>query len=437
MQTNLGWFDGFVETYGPIDGVSAFSTGTFSCNQGDADLPWNGFTGDHPVLVQNLYMQESGRFFQIGMSWAKHVNFVVAQQPSCGTCESLLQGTPYLGPGCMDPYNAAVNADQTRLGPRAEINPWTGAFPFPFASLNQTGDPIFKRLQVRDEYFDADTYPDARYFIEGHMVAETEPGANSANNATYREVAVLQSGPAGVQLQCVGEIFVGEPAINAWPADDPGVTLDTVKVPATGGDGWINIASRAHDNNDGTWRYEVAVHNLNSHRAVRAVEIELTASARSGLTGLGFRDVDRHSGDPVSDEDWSVLLDAGAVRWETDTIQQDPSANAIRWGTLFNFWFTSAQPPEQRELSLELFRPDAAHSATITALATLPMRSAASCPGDVNGDGSTTIADITFAVSNLGAGTPGASGTPGDANSDGRTDTADITFVVSNLGCAP
>ncbi|MEM8836314.1 MAG: FG-GAP-like repeat-containing protein, partial [Planctomycetota bacterium] len=57
------------------------------------------------------------------------------------------------------------------------------------------------------------------------------------------------------------------------------------------------------------------------------------------------------------------------------------------------------------------------------------------CPGDVDGDGSTGTADITFVVSNLGAGSPGAQGTPGDANGDGVTDVSDITFVVSNLGC--
>ncbi|MEM8835808.1 MAG: dockerin type I domain-containing protein [Planctomycetota bacterium] len=62
-------------------------------------------------------------------------------------------------------------------------------------------------------------------------------------------------------------------------------------------------------------------------------------------------------------------------------------------------------------------------------------QTAATCPGDVNGDGQTTTADITLSVSNLGAGTPDAQGTPGDANGDGETTTADITFIVSNLGC--
>ncbi|MEM8835203.1 MAG: glycoside hydrolase family 15 protein [Planctomycetota bacterium] len=55
-------------------------------------------------------------------------------------------------------------------------------------------------------------------------------------------------------------------------------------------------------------------------------------------------------------------------------------------------------------------------------------------PGDADGDGDTDTADITFVVSNLGSGAPGAVGTPGDVDGDGETDTADITFVVSNLG---
>lgn len=58
------------------------------------------------------------------------------------------------------------------------------------------------------------------------------------------------------------------------------------------------------------------------------------------------------------------------------------------------------------------------------------------CPGDTNGDGETTTADITLTVSNLGAGSLGAQGTPGDANGDGITTTSDITLIVSNLGCS-
>lgn len=57
------------------------------------------------------------------------------------------------------------------------------------------------------------------------------------------------------------------------------------------------------------------------------------------------------------------------------------------------------------------------------------------CPADVDGNGMTETADITFIVSNLGAGFPGAPFVPGDADGDGFVTTADITFAVSNLGC--
>ncbi|MEM8836297.1 MAG: S8 family serine peptidase [Planctomycetota bacterium] len=59
---------------------------------------------------------------------------------------------------------------------------------------------------------------------------------------------------------------------------------------------------------------------------------------------------------------------------------------------------------------------------------------AGTCTGDADGSGSVETADITFVVSNLGAGAPGAVGTPGDVDGNGVTQTADITFVVSNLG---
>lgn len=56
------------------------------------------------------------------------------------------------------------------------------------------------------------------------------------------------------------------------------------------------------------------------------------------------------------------------------------------------------------------------------------------CPGDVDGDGRVTTADLTMVVSNLGTSTSDAIGTLGDANHDGVTNTEDLSFVVSNLG---
>lgn len=56
------------------------------------------------------------------------------------------------------------------------------------------------------------------------------------------------------------------------------------------------------------------------------------------------------------------------------------------------------------------------------------------CRADVDGDGLVGTSDLTFVISNLGAGDADATGTPGDANADGMTTTDDLTFVVSNLG---
>lgn len=429
VQTQLGWIDDSVDTYGPVGGISALSTGTFSCNPGDADLPWAGFTSEHPVLVQNLYAYEDGRFVQLGMSWAKHVNFVVAQPPSCGDCQTLLQGTPYLGPGCMDPYDAPTNANQTRLGPRSEVNPWTGTFPFPFTSQDVTGDAIFKRLQVADAELDPDLHPAARYFIEGHMVAATEPGENTLNNASHREVFVTDTGPfpQGPPLACTGPTYVGEPAIFAWQRLDPDVTVQLAQVPATGGDGFLHVASRATDNGDGTWRYEIAVHNLNSRRGVRALEVDLPSLI--GASGIGFRDVPRHSGDPVSGSDWTPLVGADAVRWETGTLATD---NAIGWGLMFNFWFTSDAPPAERPLTLEMHLPDAGAgvAGSIEVVAQLP---SAACAGDVNGDGATDAADLSTLIGSFGMTV--APGTSGDMNGDGVVDSADLSVLVGDFGC--
>ena len=45
----------------------------------------------------------------------------------------LLMGSA-LGVGCSDPYGSGLNGSQNGLGPRYEVNPHTGVFPYPYTS---------------------------------------------------------------------------------------------------------------------------------------------------------------------------------------------------------------------------------------------------------------------------------------------------------------
>src|SRR5687767_5064743 len=52
--------------WGTLNGVSAYSFGTVSCNIGDEILPWDAQSNQHPVIAQNAYRLKGGRFEQIG-----------------------------------------------------------------------------------------------------------------------------------------------------------------------------------------------------------------------------------------------------------------------------------------------------------------------------------------------------------------------------------
>jgi len=44
------------------------------------------------------------------------------------------------------------------------------------------------------------------------------------------------------------------------------------------------------------------------------------------------------------------------VEWSTDDEVTDPDANALRWGTMFTFWFDADQPSAGAVHTLELFK---------------------------------------------------------------------------------
>src|SRR5436189_466384 len=127
---------------GDLNGLAQFGSagtrvglavGTDSCNAGTVDLDWFALPdNDHPVIPQNLYRMSSGatnndRFEQIGQSSVKHA-FTAASSNTCGFGCNGVSGTR-LGSGCSDPYDASLNSTQTRLGSRAWVNPFTGAYP--------------------------------------------------------------------------------------------------------------------------------------------------------------------------------------------------------------------------------------------------------------------------------------------------------------------
>jgi len=180
--------------YGKVGNISAFAIGTTSCNIGNVNVKWIASTNEHPVIGQNMYRLKNGRFEHIGQSWLKH-GFTALTQDLCCTCNG--QGGAVLGIGCSDPYGAGLNASQGNLGPRSEVNAATGLYPYPYilGSNPQTGNAIYKRLQIKDADLEPTLNVGALYFGEGQYVTRDDATlSNKNNNASYRRAAVTASG---------------------------------------------------------------------------------------------------------------------------------------------------------------------------------------------------------------------------------------------------
>src|SRR6266702_1269871 len=54
---------------------------------------------------------------------------------------------------------------------------------------------------------------------------------------------------------------------------------------------------------------------------------------------------------------WTVDGGTGStLTWSSETIAQNPNANAIRWGTLYNFRFDSSAPPVTSNATIGFFK---------------------------------------------------------------------------------
>ncbi|MCH7591436.1 MAG: hypothetical protein IH989_01470, partial [Planctomycetes bacterium] len=84
-------------------------------------------------------------------------------------------------------------------------------------------------------------------------------------------------------------------AIRAWRDHDASVVETDVQIP---GEGLLLLAAKAVAIGGGRWRYEYAVQNLNSDRGAGSFSIPLPTGAV--VDGVGFHDVDYHSGEPYA-----------------------------------------------------------------------------------------------------------------------------------------
>ncbi len=391
--------------------ITAYGVATNACNIGDERAIWIRTNNQHPVIMQNMYRLKDGRLEQIGMSWMKH-GFYAVNGNACGPCLDRTGGQE-LGVGCSDPYSASLNSSQSNMSAPSDLNAHTGYFPFP-GYRPPSDSTIGRRLQVHDADLDFSQNPDALYFVQGHYVTADDAAAgNDNNNASYRPVTVKARGicsggsrpasgchwnpdygdrdcwdcvggtypgrlcttdatcsgggscnmdgvcslvtPYEYKVTVTGTTQRGQAAIRAWKDIDSSVLETDVQIP---NEGLLILAASATDLGNGTWRYEYALENLNSHRSVGSFGVPIPTGAL--VTNIGFHDVDYHSGDPYDGTNWPTTLANGIITWSTEDFSENADANALRFGTVYNFRFDSNASPgiaEDTAVTIGLFRP--------------------------------------------------------------------------------
>ncbi len=369
-----------LDYYGSVGGVHAFAVGTISCNMGTQNVSWQANNNQHPVIGQNMYRLKDGRFEQIGQSWLKH-GFTALTGSICGSCSG--QGGTVLGVGCSDPYSAGLNGGQTNAGPRYQVNAATGYFVYPPANPTWNGT-VARRLQVRDEDIRTSLNAGAQYFVEGQYVTRDDALAgNAANNASYRRINLNYVNATTVNVTLASTTQRTKPAIFAWRDADPTVTIVRVDIPSDGVyaetvgantvyhqcTGTMYVACKVTDNNDGTYHYEYAVENVCSDRSAGGIRFNLPTGVVP--ENLGFKGGLYHSGDGIpmgatprnfSNTEWTPSIGSTTLRWATEAYATNDNANALRWGTMYNFRFDANAEPGTGSGTIELYKPADAHA---------------------------------------------------------------------------
>jgi hypothetical protein len=381
--------------YGFSNGKVAYSFGTTVCNIGDAPNEWVFDTNAHPLFSQTLYKLKDGALTQIGIGFVRNGLPPLASN-ACGL-ECTPAGINALGAGCSNTNSSSINGSQTLMGPRTEVNAFTGDFPYPFTSINQPGEATYKRLQV--DLADVSD-PDALYFVETQIISSAETDqANRTNNASYRQV-IFSPGSANASL--VGPTYAQQPAIfamrdhgNGIGVPNPSVLINQKNIPD---DGIIHVATGITELDDGTWRYNYAVHNQNTQRGIGSIMIPI--GFNQSATSRAFNDVDYHDDldELIDGTDWAQGQFDPDGEWHTiETYETNPLGNAIRWGTTYSFSFVSDYEPMNKAMLVRFFAPggtDGPDSMTIGIMGPINP-----CIPNIDSDPALNFFDITQFVS--------------------------------------
>jgi hypothetical protein len=347
---------------------------TTSCNIGDQPVNFHALPEtDHPFFPMNLYRMSggadnTGRFEQIGQSWIKHA-FGADELDECnvGCDTSNCVQFSQLCPGCADPYLADENGWYQLLGSRAWVNPFTGFFQSNPDPTNHTGhNDIGASHRIRVNVSDLNTTLNqgATYFAEAaywtpqeYQWCQAHPGqCNMYNNASHRQFLV--SGTTNFSFTPTGVTGRMQPAIMAWTG-----AAVSQQQPDPGNDGIWFMGYKVTNPTAGVYHYEYALYNQNLDRSIQSFSVPLSAGVNVSNIGFhappqepGWANDNIPGGQGYSSVPWNVTQNASSITWNTETFAQNQAANAIRFGTLYNFRFDADQPPQSANATVGFFK---------------------------------------------------------------------------------
>jgi hypothetical protein len=408
-----------VQNYTASGSLEALALGTTSCNVGTQNLNWIQNSPNHPLIAASVYKIKnvggSMRCEQLGMSWLKHA-FAAFQEFVC--CSNCPGGglSSHLGVGCSDPYTPGRNGTQSLLGPHYQVNPNTGTYvvSHPSPSGGNNG-----RIQIETASLEPNS-GSVIYFGEGAYVAlDDSQFDNNDNNASWRQMTVSGSGSTWT-FGVTGTTRRMQTAIDAWRNFDSNVRVTNVTVPESSsgvydGNARVIIGSAVTDLGGGQWHYEYLIENLNSDRAIQSFSVPI--SPGTVVTNVDFHDVAYRGGDGVTaggaggtnydGTDWPSTVGASTVSWATQTFAVHQGANALRFGTAYNFRFDANVAPVTGPVTLGQFKVVnnvVANNVDVPGNATPPFQSycpGIGCPCANDGSGVAGCANSAFAAGGL------------------------------------
>src|SRR5207245_2565336 len=151
-----------------------------------------------------------------------------------------------------------------------------------------------------------------------------------------------------------------QPAMMAWT----GATVNQVR-PDPGNDGIWFMGYKVTNPTAGVWHYEYALYNENLDRAIQSFSVPLGAGAN--ISNIDFHAPPQEPGwandgtfnnQGYSNTPWSNDYQPGntSITWNCETFAQNQNANAIRFGTLYNFRFDADQAPNFTDATVGFFK---------------------------------------------------------------------------------